>query len=338
MTVALELHSLHRAKKPLQDGFDRKLNYLRLAVTDRCDLRCVYCMPPEGIISTSHDAILRYEEIHRLIRLFRSMGINKLRITGGEPFVRKGFMEFIEELAVGFPLLETFITTNGVAAAPFLQRLKELGIGGINLSMDALSPGRYGSIARRDSFSAAWKSLTLALALELNLKINVVVIRNTNEQEIPGFIELARNHSISVRFIEQMPFNGSGFPAHPPVSAEEITHILESLVCKPMSWKRSGTALEADPDGFRGSLGVIPASTRSFCGACNRIRITSTGGLQTCLYGGEALNLKELIRSGASDKELEQAVRSAIHNKVGSGRIAETARPGQKPSMAAIGG
>lgn len=324
--------------KLLRDRQGRQVSYLRLAVTQRCNLRCRYCLTEDGVTLISHDEILRYEEMERLVRLFRKMGIDKVRLTGGEPFVRRGFMEFLNRLVCIFPAERIFITSNGIALKPHLECLKEMGIGGINLSLDSLDSDRFLAITRRDSFCNAWLAMQTALDMEIPLKVNVVVMNGVNDNEIPRFVALARNRKVSVRFIELMPFSGGNKIPGNRLDADAIKLIVEQEVASPVTWIQKGTALEVKKNEWLGSVGIIASGQRKFCGSCNRIRITPSGGLQTCLYGAEVFNLRKMIRAGADDERIAASVHTAVADRFQDGFEAEQTGQGSGRSMSIIGG
>ncbi len=325
---------------PLTDSFGRQINYLRLAVTDRCNLRCRYCMPDEGIPFIPHDQILRFEEMERLVRIFASMGVRKVRLTGGEPLVRKGVVPFIERLGKVPGIEEIHITTNGVAASGHLARLKGMGLSGLNLSLDTLDRKRYHRICRRDSFNSVMASFDEALQVGLSLKINTVMLDGSGEEDLLALAELARTRPVSVRFIERMPFSGQG-RGHPPVwSAGRMVRLLQqeypglSLRLPP----GSSTSLLYRLPGFLGAVGVIGSYSRSFCARCNKVRITPRGMLKNCLYDGGVLDVRSFLRSGVGDREVARALRAAIAEKPEHGRAVKNPLEECTASMATIGG
>jgi len=321
----------------LKDNHQRTINYVRLAVTDRCNLRCTYCMP-ENMQFLERAALLSYEEIVRLMQVLTDAGISKIRITGGEPFLRKDLMLLLEQLA---PMANISITTNGVLTAPFIPALKNLGIRQVNLSLDTLRAERFFKITRRDQFSAVQQTLESLLAHDMEVKINMVVMDGVNTDELGDFAALTRNHPVAVRFIEEMPFNGQGnrfsginWNYLRILDAIRTQYPLEKITDAPHS-----TSLNYHIPGHRGSIGVIPAYSRTFCGSCNRIRVTPTGGLKTCLYGDDVLNVKDLLREGASDIELLEHLQAALQHRAKDGFEAAASNTHTKPeSMSVIGG
>jgi molybdenum cofactor biosynthesis protein A len=330
--------------KMLYDNHGRKINYLRLAVTDRCNLRCFYCMPEEGINYLPRKELLTYEEMERVISLLASIGISKLRITGGEPFLRKGMMGFLTRVSQIDGMEQIHITTNGTLTKDLVPGLKKIGIASINLSLDSLNEQRFFDITRRDSFKTVMQTFHQLLEHEIPTKINTVVMRGRNIEDILPLTELTKNHPVSVRFIEEMPFNGSGgkeeellwdFPKILDHIKTEYPNI-EKLPDPPAS-----TSFNYQIPGYQGSVGIIAAYSRLFCGSCNRIRLTPQGVLKTCLYDDGVFNLKKLIREGASDLQLKTAFLDALGNRAKDGFEAEQNRffgNGVSESMATIGG
>lgn len=328
----------------LYDNHGRLINYVRLAVTDRCNLRCFYCMPEEGIKYVPKNDLLTYEEMLRLMQILANLGIEKVRITGGEPFVRRDMMDFLRALRQIEGIKKINITTNGTLTAPLIPELKQLGINSINLSLDSLHRERFFQITRRDEFDNVMQTFYKLLEYEIPTKINVVVMDGKNIEDILPMVELTRQYPVSVRFIEEMPFNGEG--SHYPVLAWNHKTILDYI-------KSHFPAIEKIPDpphstsynyqipGHQGTVGIIAAYTRTFCGTCNRIRITPQGGLKTCLYDDGVFNVRDLVRAGATDTEVETAFLEAIGNRAKDGWEAEQNRQFGLPvseSMSTIGG
>jgi len=328
----------------LLDNHGRKINYLRLAVTDRCNLRCFYCMPEEGLQWLSRRELMTYEEMLQISALLVKMGIEKIRITGGEPFVRKDIMQFLTALSKIAGLKELTITTNGVLTAPYVSALKELGVQSVNLSLDTLDAGRFFSITGRDEFLPVMKTLDELLKHGMEVKINAVVMDGKNIQDIIPLVEMTKDMPVSVRFIEEMPFNGDG---HIYGGLQwDYVRILEEIRAK-----YPGIAKVTDPEfstsynyqipGHRGSIGIIAAYSRTFCGTCNRIRITPVGELKTCLYDDGVLNVKNLIRQGINEEILSNTLLNTINSRAKDGWEAERLRhenKGVHESMATIGG
>jgi cyclic pyranopterin phosphate synthase len=330
-------------KQQLFDNHGRPINYLRLAVTDRCNLRCFYCMPEEGIHYLPKKELLSFEEIQRLVAIMASMGISKIRITGGEPFVRTDLVQLLWMIKSVEGIHDIHITTNGVLTAPHIDELKALGIASVNLSLDTLNKERFHEITRRDEFEKTWKALQLLLKANIPVKLNSVVMDGKNIDDIIPMVELTRQHPISVRFIEEMPFNGEG--SHYPKLTWTHKKILEHIrLAYPSISKiqdpNHATAMHYQIPGFQGNVGIIAAFSRTFCGTCNRIRVTAQGVLKTCLYDDGVLNIKNLMREGRTDAELRNALLTAFAQRPKDGFEAEEKRSlaGVMESMSTIGG
>jgi len=327
----------------LYDNHQRPLTYVRLAVTDRCNLRCFYCMPEEGIKYVPKKELLTYEEIERLVRLMASLGISKVRVTGGEPFVRTDLMKLLRTV-VGIPGIEqVHLTTNGVLTAPHVPELKALGIRSVNLSLDTLDRVRFRDITRRDEFDRVWQTFESLLKHEIPVKINAVVMEGKNIEDIGPLAALTRHLPVSVRFIEEMPFNGEG--QHYPVLHWTHTRILAALKQEFPSLERKpdpphATAMHYHVPGYAGDVGIIAAFSRTFCGTCNRIRVTAQGDLKTCLYDNGVLNLRDLLRAGKTNAEVRGLLLNAFSQRPKDGFEAESGRssPALAESMSTIGG
>lgn len=328
----------------LTDNHGRKINYLRLAVTDRCNLRCFYCMPEDGLNWLSRKELMSYEEMLHSCSMLVKMGIEKIRITGGEPFVRKDIMQLLTSISQLNGLKELSLTTNGVLTATHVPELKKIGVRSVNLSLDTLDANRFFTITRRDEFANVMAALEALLYHGIEVKINAVVMDGKNIQDIIPLVEMTKDLPVSVRFIEEMPFNGDG---HLYTGLQwDYVRILDEIKSKyPQIQKITDPAYSTSYNyqipGHKGSVGIIAAYSRTFCGTCNRIRITPQGELKTCLYDDGVLNIKDLIRGGASDAELQEVLLSAFGNRPKDGWEAERLRvqhPGIHESMATIGG
>lgn len=335
----------------IYDNHNRPITYLRLAVTDRCNLRCFYCMPEEGINYLPKHQVLTYEEMERLVQILAKLGVNKVRITGGEPFVRAGLMDFVRRLSVIDGLTDISLTTNGVLTAPHVADLAALGVRAVNLSLDTLDRDRFRQITRRDELPAVLKTLDALLTAGIQTKINAVVMDGQNTQDLIPLAELTRSLPVDVRFIEEMPFNGEG--SHYPVlrwthqrivdEIRETYSTLEKLPDPPFS-----TSANYQIPGHRGTIGIIAAYSRTFCGTCNRIRLTAQGTLKTCLYDNGVLDVRALLRrsdgprsdgpTGATDDDLTAAFLQAFAHRPLNGFDAEAHRTTVVESMATIGG
>jgi len=328
----------------LFDNHGRPINYVRLAVTDRCNLRCFYCMPEEGIRYLPKKALLSYEEIERLITILASLGISKVRLTGGEPFVRTDLMHLIRKIKQIPGIDQLHLTTNGVLTAPYLPELKKLGINSINLSLDTLDRNRFLQITRRDEFDKTMDTYHQLLQYNIPVKINAVVMEEKNIEDILPLAELTHHHNVSIRFIEEMPFNGEG--SHYTQLQWTYKKILSYLQehypqLEKIQDPQHSTAYHYKIPGYKGTIGIIAAFSRTFCGTCNRIRITAQGMLKTCLYDNGVLNIRDLLRSGSTNTEIEVALRKAFANRPKDGMEAERLRGTDLPvteSMSTIGG
>ncbi|WP_080238612.1 GTP 3',8-cyclase MoaA [Spirosoma rigui] len=323
------------------DNHNRPITYLRLAVTDRCNLRCFYCMPEEGIKYLPKHQLLTYEEMERLVRVLARLGVSKVRITGGEPFVRAGLMDFMHRLADIDGLNDISMTTNGVLTAPHVADLAALGVKAVNLSLDTLDRERFHQITRRDELPAVLNTLDALLDAGIQTKINAVVMDGQNTQDLIPLAEMARTMPVDIRFIEEMPFNGEGshYPVlhwtHRRIVDELRSHFpdLQKLPDPPFS-----TSAIYQVPGHLGTIGVIAAFSRTFCGTCNRIRLTAQGTLKTCLYDDGVLDVRALLRAGATDEELTAAFLRAFAHRPATGFEAEQKRDTIVESMSTIGG
>lgn len=300
-------------------------------------------MPENGNNWLSRSELLSWEEMLRLCTVFTSLGVSKIRLTGGEPFVRKGIMPFVEELAALPQLTELTVTTNGVLTAPLTPQLKRAGIRSVNLSLDTLDRQRFLQITRRDELPQVIDTLHALLAEGIAVKVNAVVMEGKNIYDIPQLAELTRQLPVDVRFIEEMPFNGG--EQHYTSLTWDHTRILRTLEdlypgIHKITDPEHSTAYNYSIPGHKGTIGIIAAYTRSFCGTCNRIRLTPQGILKTCLYDNGGLDLKTLLRSGATDEQLTHAIVQAVQAKAADGHEAErqTHPYGVHQSMATIGG
>lgn len=330
----------------IYDNHNRPITYLRLAVTDRCNLRCFYCMPEEGIKYLPKHQVLTYEEMERVVRVLARLGVSKVRITGGEPFVRAGLMPFLHRLSAIDGLNDLSLTTNGVLTAPHVANLAALGVKSVNLSLDTLDRERFRQITRRDELPTVLRTLDALLSAGIQTKINAVVMDGQNTQDLIPLADLTRRLPVDVRFIEEMPFNGEG--SHYPVLRWTHRRIVDELRgyfpdLHKLPDPPFSTAANYQIPGHPGTIGVIAAFSRTFCGTCNRIRLTAQGTLKTCLYDDGVLDVRALLRSGATDDELTAAFLKAFAHRPANGFEAEQKRTvrsgaGVTESMATIGG
>jgi len=327
----------------LTDNFGRQISYVRLAVTDRCNLRCQYCMPAHGIDIVPKQELLTFKEMYRLIRVLTELGVSKVRLTGGEPFVRKDFVGFLEMLSYN-DLLDTInITTNGALIAKHIAAIEKLEkVKNINLSIDSLQAVKFNEITRRNSFDTVFKTMGLLEKSSLNLKLNVVVQSGINTDEINDFVRLTKDKNLTVRFIEEMPFNGKGQrEMHENWTFNKILNEIENeFKVTEVQSEKSSTSRNYTIENHRGTFGIIPAFTRTICNDCNRIRITSTGTFKNCLFDDGVFNLRDFIRNGASNDDLKKLFLSLVKEKPANGFIAEANRTkgDVSESMSTIGG
>lgn len=325
----------------LIDQYGRRLNYLRLSVTDRCNFRCYYCMPEEGVNFATSNELLSFDEMYQLSALFVNLGVDKIRITGGEPFVRNGIIPFLYKLSELDGLNEIVVTSNGTLSARHQSALKEMGIRKINISLDSLDAERFHHITRRDSFDTVYAGILGMLENGFDIKLNCVVAENKNIQDIIPFIELTKYHKLAVRFLEEMPFNGSEYMEdsgwdHQRIYSYIAAHYPEIT---PLISERTSTSINYKIPGYLGSFGIIPSFSRTFCGTCNRIRLSATGELRTCLYGPPAANLRDIMRSGATGKHLEHILLNAAAKREKDGFAAEAlSHNAIHTSMSVLGG
>jgi len=307
------------AVNPFVDSSERVINYLRISITDRCNLRCMYCVGNERFEYIPHDQIITYEEILYLARLFVRMGIRKIRVTGGEPLVRKGAIDFLKSLRAVPGLNELTLTTNGVLLEKYAAQIRESGVRRLNISMDTLRQDKFEIITGKNLFHQVWRGIREAQKQGLEpLKINVVAIRGFNDDEVLDFARLAVDEPFHVRFIEFMPIGKeTPWSREQLLPVDEIRKIIEArmkLEVIPAS-PLDGPAARFKPEGGRGEIGLIGAMTRHFCAACNRLRLTSTGKLRACLLSDEEYDLKTPLRAHEDDARLMEIIDLAVRNK-----------------------
>lgn len=311
----------------MEDRFGRQIKYLRISITDRCNLRCVYCMPPEGIISKPREDILSMEEILRIAMVALQLGITKFRLTGGEPLLRKGVISFIKALSSKPEVDDIAITTNGILLLKLAQRIKDAGAKRLNISLDTLDEEKYRQITRGGSFKQVWAGIEKVLALGFEpVKINTVALKGFNDEEVVDFARLTLEYPLHVRFIELMPIGSSWkMAADSFISCGEIRSKLEQVwgELQPLSGvKGSGPAENFTIPGAKGSIGFIHAMSNHFCAKCNRLRLTADGKLRPCLHDQHEVNLIEALRGGAGDPELQQLFRDAVDLKPANHQLA----------------
>jgi cyclic pyranopterin phosphate synthase len=299
-------------------------------------------MPATGINFLPREELLSYEELERIINILTELGISKIRITGGEPFVRKDLIDFISTISKNKKLEKIALTTNGTLLAPYISRLEEIGITSVNLSLDTLDPDRFKSITRRDQFDQVMETFYLLKKSSIPFKINTVVMEDENIEDIIPLAELTQQYDLSVRFIEEMPFNGEGGNGSKLTWTYDkiLNHLKDEYPnLKTISSGPHSTSTNYKVPNYRGKLGIIAAFSRTFCGSCNRIRIDSQGTLKTCLYDSGVLNIKEVLRDGANDKEISNLFKHTFKQRPKDGFEAEKRRKEKvNESMSVIGG
>ncbi|MCR1024855.1 MULTISPECIES: GTP 3',8-cyclase MoaA [Cellulophaga] len=326
----------------LVDNHNRTINYLRLAVTDRCNLRCNYCMPSEGINFAENDKLFTIEELITLSRILVSQGITKIRITGGEPFVRKDLMVLLRELSKMDALEDISITTNATVIAPYISELKTLGIKNINVSMDAITKDVFEKITRRKQYDIVYENIIRLITEGFNVRINCIALEGQNIDDIIPMLDLAKHYNVCVRYLEEMPFNGGSkeFSAITWDYKKILAHIAEAypdyyLLESP----KTSTSMNYKIPGFAGTFGVIPSFTRTFCGSCNRLRISATGDVITCLYAKASANLITALRAENSEENVKEAILKAVGSRAKTGFEAQEQYKGVfSNSMTSIGG
>jgi len=302
----------------LIDRFGRKINYLRISLTDRCNLRCIYCMPPEGERKLRHKDILRYEELLRISRIAIKLGINKVRLTGGEPLVRKGIQDFIPMLTSLKGLDDVSLTTNGVLLKDNLETLKAAGVKRINVSLDSLKRLNFKLITRFDYFNEVWEGIEKARNMGFHpIKINIVIMKGINDNEVLDFARLAIEQPYHIRFIECMPIglqtNSMAFVSNSQIE-KDIVDRFGTLI--PVNHeKNDGPATRFRFDGGKGEIGFINAISDPFCKDCNRLRLTANGAILPCLLSNTEVDIKDPLRRGCLDEELIKVFLKAVDLK-----------------------
>jgi len=325
---------------PLIDSFGRIADDLRVSVTDRCNLRCGYCMPPEGMPWLPRSEILTYEEIDRLVGVFMALGVRTIRLTGGEPLARRDLailVAMLSERAVP----DLSLTTNGVLLAEHADTLARAGLRRVNVSVDSLLRHRFAEMTRRDALDRVMEGLRAAESAGLTpIKLNCVVVRGTNDDEVVDFARFARETGYEVRFIEFMPLDAQGAWTRDAVvpSREVLDRIDAAYPIEPVRHGPEPATMWRFRDGARGAVGVIASVSEPFCSSCNRIRITADGQFRTCLFALEETDLRALLRDGATDHQIADVVRAAVAGKWAGHKINDDdfARPAR--SMSLIGG
>jgi len=338
------------AHLPLEDGLSRQISYLRLSVTDRCDLRCDYCMPVRGVVFRPRADLLTFEEIERLVRLFTRHGVRRVRVTGGEPTVRAGIVDLIARLAAirepadAGAAIEVLMTSNGHRLARLAPALARAGLSGVNISLDTVDASRFRALTSRGDLAAVVAGIEAAVGAGLRVKINAVAMRGVNENELGPLCELAWQRTATPRFIEYMPMSGGRlYSPEKEIPAREIRERLEQHFgatlepvdahpgCGPARYFRVGGSADRE-------VGIISAMSEQFCATCNRVRLSAVGELHPCLGHDYAVSLRDLLRSGGTDGDLVAVIRAALQQKPRGHRFMITGAGGPAKHMVAIGG
>jgi cyclic pyranopterin phosphate synthase len=305
----------------LTDSFQREHDYLRISLTEKCNLRCLYCMPEEGVPQSPPAELLTTPEIFLLSSTFVSQGVTKIRLTGGEPTVRRDILPLMHKIGSlrSQGLQELCITTNGISLHRKLDSMVEAGLTGVNLSLDTLDPWQFQIMTRRKGFEAVMKSMTQILEMNkagagIKLKINCVVMRGMNEKEIMPFVELGRHQDLEIRFIEYMPFDGNKWSQGKLFSYREMLDTIRAQypTLRKVQDCKSDTSKTYEIPGFAGRIGFITSMTHNFCGTCNRLRITSDGNLKVCLFGNAEVSLRDILRKSNKGKPIDEEALEAM--------------------------
>lgn len=304
----------------MQDQYRRPISYLRISVTDRCNLRCEYCMPPEGVKYIKHEEILSIEEIIKVVKAGVLIGIKKIRLTGGEPLVRGGIVDLVQGIYDIPEIDDIAITTNGILLGEMVEPLKKAGLNRVNVSLDTMKPERFKRITRGGNLDLVWKGINAALNAGLEpVKINTVAIRGFNDDELVDLAGLTLDHPLHIRFIELMPIGSSDAWARSKyIASAEIKESIERTLGNLVDEKNmhgNGPARYTRLPGARGTIGFISAVSNHFCAQCNRLRLTSTGQLRPCLFSNKEIDLKQALRSGAGTEKLVEIFSAAVLNK-----------------------
>jgi len=302
----------------LIDNFNRRIDYMRISVTDRCNLRCVYCMPACGIVNKPHEELLSFEEITRIVKVGVSLGINKIRLTGGEPLVRKNLVDLVRILADIEGLKDISMTTNGILLKDYVWQLKEAGLKRLNISLDTLREQRYRDITRLGELKEVRESIYIALKAGFHpLKINALILAGINDDEIIDFLKLTIENPVHVRFLEFMPIKHNEFWKEENfISCKEVMDICCGFgPIEPVNIYGNGPARNFRIKNALGTFGFIAPITDKFCSSCNRLRLTSDGFMKGCLHSDFKVNLRDALRQGISEKGLIQLIKLAVITK-----------------------
>ena len=303
-----------KTTKILTDKFNRQHNYLRISLIEKCNLRCAYCMPADGVPLTPKNQLMQADEILEIAKVFVKNGVDKIRLTGGEPLVRKDFSDILKRLSA-LPV-KLSVTTNAVLADRYIDDFRRYGLNDINVSLDTLLPEKFKMITRRDQFKKAWENIHLLIREGFNVKINAVLMKDFNEDEITDFILFTRNLPVTVRFIEFMPFDGNRWSRSKLVTEEDILEKVEGFFGKKLLKKlvdeTNFTSRNYRIQGFQGQFGIISSVSNPFCDGCNRIRLTANGKIKNCLFSNHETDLLSALRKG---KNLQELIANSLYKK-----------------------
>ncbi len=325
----------------LNDRFNRNINYLRISITDRCNLQCTYCNPHNSVPKLTHDDILSYEELLRLIRVAVRLGISKIRVTGGEPLIRRGVYHFLKEIVAIEGIKDVSLTTNGVRLKKNIRKIKRAGIKRINVSLDSLDRRNFEQITGRDLFSQVWEGIESARSDGFApIKLNIVALRGQNDHEFQDIARLSFDYPFHIRFIEYMPMGDANLNKAHQILTPEIKKRLQKIgkLFPIPNLINDGPARRYRFEGAIGEIGFISAISSHFCHQCNRLRLTASGALRACLLSDRQIDIKGPMRSGCSDNELAHLLMHAIYFKPTGHKIAEDQSVPVNSKMFAIGG
>lgn len=321
------------------DKWGREIDYLRISVTDKCNLRCIYCMPEKGIQFTKEEVLMTDAEILQLVKYMAKLGIEKVRITGGEPFARRGIIQLISDIKSIRGIKEVCVTTNGILIEDKINELKNAGLDGINISLDTLDSEKYKMLTRGGEMSKVLKSIDEALNVGIKVKLNSVIIKGINEDEVLDLIKLTSNKKIDVRFIELMPIGqANDFKAVTNYEIRELIKLNFKVEETDKEKKNLGPAKYIKIHGFMGKVGFISAMSNCFCSECNRIRLTSEGFLKQCLNFNYGINIKDVMRSGMEEEDILNLIKLNIYNKPSEHSFKQTKSNQDVRYMNQIGG
>ena len=326
-------------KPQIIDSFGREHTYLRISLTDRCNLRCFYCMPEEGIELTDKENVMTLEEIVAISKVFTGLGVDTIRLTGGEPLIRNNFEFLARELAkLGVTLK---LTTNGIVLNKHFELFQQIGLKKINISLDTLDKAKSVFIAKRDYFDRIMENIKQAIAYDFDIKLNIVLIKGVNDMEINDFIALTEDQDIGVKFIEFMPFKGNEWDWDKGISKEEILETVGSKYdeIEKLEDPAHSTSANYKVKGFKGSFGIVSTITNPFCAGCNRIRLTADGNMKNCLFATAETDLLTPFRNGESiDEIILNAIKDKKFSRDGMDMEMEKEHYEQNRSMTSIGG